>query len=146
MIEIDNVIKECDEAFDNPVSKRSYYQELLKKITDHAMVLKAENLHKDCLGYIAFYANDIQKETAYITLLAVNKSYQGKGIGKKLLAMCEDIVKDMNFHNLRLEVHKDNKHAIKFYGNCGFYNTCAQGNTSFYMEKNLELTQNEEVK
>lgn len=46
-------------------------------------------------GYVAFYANNTRERIAYITLLAVNREMQGKGVGQAIAGselghcMCE---------------------------------------------------------
>lgn len=72
--EIDFVINECDSAFGDPVSHRMIYPDLLKKIHSKGKFIFGYNGLP--LGYCAFYANDSEKNTAFISLIAVAPEYQ----------------------------------------------------------------------
>lgn len=71
-------------------------------------------------GFIAFYCNDPAKDSAYITMLIVNSSCRGQGIGYALVSLALSIMRTRLFRVCRLQVHQDNIAAIKFYERCGF--------------------------
>ena len=54
--------------------------------------------------------------SANIDCLIVHKDYQGKGIGKKLLEVLLEEIKDIKYIN----VAPDNRKQIKFYRKAGF--------------------------
>ena len=64
------------------------------------------------VGYIAIREENKEVE---ITLLAVLKKYQRKGIGRKLLEYVLKLARKKKFKQVILEVRKDNSRAIKLY-------------------------------
>ena len=56
----------------------------------------------------------------YINTLIINKSFQGKGLGKKFIRLAEKIAEKRNFKGLCLYVDIDNEQALKFYDKLGF--------------------------
>lgn len=116
--EIDKAIKSCDDAFCLPISSRSIYKSLLGKISALGVVLAAYST--DINGYIAFYANDYNTKTAFISLIAVKNQFQNRKIGKKLLQECERFCKNNGMNKLELEVRSDNYIAQLFYRKNGF--------------------------
>ena len=84
------------------MTRRDIYCELLDKLSRYVYVAYA---YGECiLGYIAFYANTIDK--AYISLIAVNLQYQKQHIGSYLLGDCEKIVRNKSISKIQLEVKK----------------------------------------
>ncbi len=108
--EIAELEKDC---FSEPWSENSLREELAND-TARFYVLRD---NKKLLGYIG--ANNICGEV-YITNVAVNKNYRGKGYGKMLVnylaKQCE--AEDALF--VTLEVRKSNENAIALYKKCGF--------------------------
>ena len=71
-------------------------------------------------AFIAYYCNDPQKETSYLTMLAVSPQAQRKGLGRRLLQFVIENLKSTGFRHLWLEVLKDNVKAIQLYESAGF--------------------------
>lgn len=107
------MIEECDNAFENPVAERIAYSELLDKVFSKGKFIFAYN--GKTLGYCAFYANDAERRTAYITLIAVAPEFQKMHIGTKLLSESFDIMRTYGMEYCLLEVRKKNQKAIQFY-------------------------------
>lgn len=102
--------KEC---FSEPWSENSLRDELTNE-TARFYVLRDG---KDLLGYIG--ANNICNEV-YITNVAVNSKYRGKGYGKILV---NHLIKQSEAERaffITLEVRKSNENAIALYEKCGF--------------------------
>lgn len=131
-----NAMKMCDGAFDLPVFSRKNAYDLFEKINNYAEFIVAYNL--DILGYAAMYANDRDNRTAYISLIAVDKTKQGCGIGSSVLQACIGTAYEKGMHIIKLEVKKDNKKAIKFYERNGFTKLEDCSAESIYMQKVLE--------
>ena len=110
---MDAVVRCCDGAFENPVTQRIIYPGLLKKIHQKGKFIFA--CDGNSLGYCAFYANDAERRTAYISLIAVAPEYQKKHIGGKLLRESFEIMRTYGMEHCMLEVRKNNKNAIQFY-------------------------------
>lgn len=108
--EIAELEKEC---FSEPWSENSLRDELSNETARFYVIRDRENL----LGYIG--ANNICNEV-YITNVAVNGKYRGKGYGKVLV---NHLIKQSELENaffITLEVRKSNENAIKLYEKCGF--------------------------
>ena len=56
----------------------------------------------------------------YISNLYIKKEHRKKGIGKKLLDISLKWLKQNNVKYISLEIHLENKNALKFYRNLGF--------------------------
>ena len=61
--------------------------------------------------------------------LCVHPSLQGQGVGKKLLALCEDKARDLGAVAVRFDVHANNDEAIGLYEHVGYRRA---GKTEFY--------------
>jgi ribosomal-protein-alanine N-acetyltransferase len=59
-------------------------------------------------------------EQAQLTNLAVNKKYQGKGYGRKLLEMGISLCQEAGCEIMTLEVRQSNVVAKSLYQSCGF--------------------------
>lgn len=108
--EIAELEKEC---FSEPWSENSLRDELINETARFYVLRDPENL----LGYIG--ANNICNEV-YITNVAVNEKYRGKGYGKILV---NHLIKQSEAERaffITLEVRKSNENAIKLYEKCGF--------------------------
>ncbi len=108
--EIAELEKEC---FSEPWSEDSLKDELTNETARFYVLRDNEKL----LGYIG--ANNICGEV-YITNVAVNGAYRGKGYGKKLV---NHLVQQSELEKalfVTLEVRESNEKAIKLYEKCGF--------------------------
>lgn len=102
--------KQC---FSEPWSENSLKEELSNDTARFYVLRDNEKL----LGYIG--ANNICGEV-YITNVAVNENYRGKGYGKMLV---NHLIKQCEAENalfVTLEVRKSNENAIALYEICGF--------------------------
>lgn len=73
-----------------------------------------------CRGFVAFYANDQVTKRAFITLVLVNPSDRGLGIGRALTTCVLDLARRRGFTSCRLEVARDNAAAQAVYRALGF--------------------------
>lgn len=108
--EIAELEKMC---FSEPWSENSLREELTNDTARFYVLRDNEKL----LGYIG--ANNICGEV-YITNVAVNENYRGKGYGKRLV---NHLIKQCEAKNalfVTLEVRKSNENAIALYEICGF--------------------------
>ena len=71
----------------------------------------------EIVGYMGIW---IIFEQAQLTNLAVNKKYQGKGYGRKLLEMGISMCQDAGCEIMTLEVRQSNVVAKSLYQSCGF--------------------------
>ena len=87
-------------------------------------------------AFIAFYENDKNKETAYLTMIAVCKECWHLGYGKRLLEFSINEIREKGNKLYRLEVKEDNLKAIELYKKYGFIRT-GQKSRMVNMEKQL---------
>ena len=81
-------------------------------------------------------------DTADILNISINKDYQGKGYGKKLLHNLIKKLKDRAIGQLILEVRKSNQAAITFYLKHGFEEISLRKN--YYMINSKHPNQKED--
>lgn len=104
----------CNCNFYPILSERVDIKEYSKKIHSKAVTFEAwyDNL---LVGLVAAYFNDKEFFFGFITNVSIFKEFMGKGIACKLLEMSVGYARKTKFKIIGLEVHKDNKAAIKLY-------------------------------
>lgn len=136
--EIRKIIYEFDNVFKPSLSKRivnlDTYSEKLYK---NAIVIAAIE-ENDVIGFIAFYANNINTHVAYLTQIAVKLKEQNRKIGKALLELCIKTSQDKGMTYIKLEVFNHNTKAIDFYEKYGFVFCGKASDESMYMIKKLK--------
>lgn len=105
--------------FDSDIWNQDSLEQLAKKYSEnaHVAVVKVED---NIAGYVAFYCNDMESKTAYISMIVVKSEYQGLHLGGKLLDYVVSISKEKGMCKIKLEVAKENKKATGFYIHKGF--------------------------
>lgn len=85
------------------------------------------------IGYIAYYCNDLDTLTAYITMVVVKNDFRGQGIATKMINYVLSDCKEHGFRICRLEVNNINTKAIRLYKKIGFeFESSASDNSSYY--------------
>jgi ribosomal protein S18 acetylase RimI-like enzyme len=107
----------------------------VKKLAEHANIIHYYK-NSSLIGFIAYYANDSSKKNAFLTMLMVDKSFRGLGLGKLLLNSSISDLSYQGFLNYKLEVLKKNTKAIKMYLSFGFIIEEDRGEL-WLMNKNL---------
>ena len=130
------IVEECDGTFIDGITARSDYDEILNKIDKYAIFISATVSGK-YVGYAAVYANDIEHDIAYITMIGVIQVMQGLKIGRKLLDKCIEVSKVRGMKKIRLEVLKENIKALEFYKHNGFVFEKKCSNRSNYLIKEI---------
>lgn len=90
------------------------------------------------VSIIAGYFNDTTSQTAYLSMLAVAKEYQGKKLASSLLAEFEDYAVQNRLGYVKLEVRKHNTAAQNLYRKFGYEVVDEASETSLYMKKKLK--------
>ena len=130
----------CLELFDSSASIKKI-SECVDSLGLYAQKLmqNAYNYCVECdgqiVGFISFYAN--HSDVAFLTLIAVEKSRKGYGIGFGMLEHAITVAKENGMNHMRLEVHKLNAEAISFYKRNGFVIEFDDGKQSYFMIKEL---------
>lgn len=91
-----------------------------KKFSKYANVVLAETIEKKSIGFIAYYANNLETRIAFISMIAILPEYRGRHIGQSLLDFCKKDVIAKAFSSIKLEVSKNNYIAQQFYRKNGF--------------------------
>lgn len=123
------IMAHCECAF---IDTSRHTEGLVEKICKYAIFLASYSEDTPC-GYVAFYANDSETKSAYITMIAVHPDFHRSGVGKLLLNAAIGISKQYGMTQLRLEVDLDNVGAIRFYQKNGLEIEGKAGENSQYM-------------
>ena len=110
-------------------------EEYISKLIEKS-VINTEYQNDDLAGFIAFYANNTESKTGYMSMLAVDKSFRSKGVAKNLFVKAENHLRGINFKYFDLEVLKSNTSAITLYKKNGF-SIFEEGNIHYKMRKSL---------
>ncbi len=110
-------------------------EQYVEKIISHSTIIPYY-VNGNLKGVISYYNNDEAKEHSFLTLILISKDFQGKGLGKLLLQMSINDLKNKGFAYYSLEVLKSNEKAIRLYANNGFQNKQDRGEL-WLMEKKL---------
>ena len=119
----------------NPWSKN----QIIESILNPTNLCYSISVNNQIIGFLmAMSAID----TADILNISINKDYQGKGYGKKLLHNLIKNLKDRAIGQLILEVRKSNQAAITFYLKHGFEEISLRKN--YYMINSKHPNQKED--
>lgn len=95
-------------------------REYADKLADKATVAYESSKNGNVKALIAGYMHDTPDKCSHITLVAVKKKYQRKGLFKKLFAEYEKYAKAAGFNSIWLEVLPNNTTALSAYKAVGF--------------------------
>lgn len=110
--------------------------QIAAKLSKYANVLVFRNSGQ-IVGFVAFYANDDIKHTAYISFISTLPIFQRKGYGSVMLKKVESMSKELGMTLLKLEVNKNNISAQMFYQKHGMVYDGEASSESIYMVKKL---------
>lgn len=111
------LMKKADKLFTPPISEGIDLKAYSEKLYAYASFVVCRD-GKDVKGFAAFYKN-VGAKQLYVTLICVDKQFQGQGFGGKMLEILESL-KDEGFEAIALEVVKTNQTAYQFYKKHGF--------------------------
>ena len=109
----------ADDLFDQSLNDERFLAELSEKYAQHADFLVAI-IDGVTAGLIAFYANDFNQRTGFVSMLVVKPLYRGFGIGTVLLDMAISVCKIRGMEGLQLKVDIQNSVALRLYERNGF--------------------------
>ena len=114
--DLDEVIKIENEVFSDPWPYK-YFKEDLENENSNYYALKDDD---KIIGYVGLW---FMFENCDLVNIAINKEYQGQGLGEKLLKLVirEAILKECEF--MHLEVRTTNTKAYNLYKKLGFIET-----------------------
>jgi len=93
------------------------YDQCLKAFEGHCKEIYVVEVENEIAGFVIIQICGTFK--GYIQTIFINESYRGKGIGKKLLLLCEERILKIS-PNIFICVSSFNKGAIKLYLEFGF--------------------------
>jgi ribosomal protein S18 acetylase RimI-like enzyme len=126
------------EILNNEVDQKLVAVELnnyVEKIFEKSTIISIER-NNNLQGFISYYDNDEKNESAFLTMIAIDKKYRHMGYGKGLLEFSVSILRTKGFKKYSLEVLKDNSIAINLYKRLGFIVT-EERQQHYYMEMKL---------
>lgn len=113
------LLHELDKDFDPTLSSIINISNYAEKIKNNAKIMSYFD-NGNLVAFIAFYCNDLETRIGFMSMLAVSKNNQGKGLARSLIKSSIDLLKNENFNRYRLEVFKTNNKAINLYKKMGF--------------------------
>jgi ribosomal protein S18 acetylase RimI-like enzyme len=133
-MQIINLLTKLNNIYDSKLITGNI-DEYVKKISEKAVIITICNCG-NLQGFIAYYDNDNKKETAYLTMIAIEPDNQGMGYGKNLLNLSINNLKYKGFKKYKLEVLKNNIKANVLYEELGF-RIIQDNDDKIFMEKYL---------
>lgn len=130
----------CDKSLVSSVVysfKTDYYSdnldldELAVKYSTYSTVL-VSYIGRMPIGYIAYYRNNVETGTAYISMVVVKHDYRNQGVATQMIQMVITNCKTNGFTAVRLEVNNSNQKAICLYRKHGFVYEKPAHDDSFY--------------
>lgn len=95
--------------------------ELERYIKDGSAIVYAATEEDSLMGWIwAHHIERVNGKRLHIAEIAVDKSFQGKGVGKQLLKTIETYARKHHYHEIDLLVTKSNTTAVLFYTDSDF--------------------------
>ncbi len=117
--ELAQLLANLSDAFTHPLGERVDLGAYAKKLLERAE-LAVLWCDERPVGLLAIYANDPEGQNAYIPLLGIFPSFQGRGLGKVLVSEAIARVRPRGFHYLRLATKTYSARAVRVYEACGF--------------------------
>lgn len=116
---VEKMLSRLDGFYIPSISSMVLISDYAKKLVELAQVVIPMVNGQDS-GILAFYMNDINSKTAFITSIGLLPEYHGKGLAFMMLEFLESECKKNKFKYLQLEVHHTNTSAIELYKKFGF--------------------------
>ncbi len=119
LIPVNNILHAIDPSFPIPLSVKTNLDELAAKFLNNGYVYMALDGEYP-VGLLGFYANNYETRAAYISVLGVLESHQGRGIAKRMVIDSLTICKERGMTSCFLYTHKTNTGAIAMYQRLDF--------------------------
>ena len=116
--EVLRLLNRFDDSSDAPLHQGLDFESYSEKLCKHAWFVIAEEEDAQ-IGFIAYYLND-EGKFGYVPQVIVHRDGRHQGIGHKMFECLYGVLKNRDFHMLKLEVLKSNQNARRFYEREGF--------------------------
>lgn len=120
------------ECFPDLISRVNNIDAYSQKLSSNARVV-CQYLCGECTGFAAYYSNDRNTFTGYITLIGIMPGFRRRGLGRKLLHYAIEDMQNSGMKRVKLEVMKNNAAAINLYESDGFSVESESSPERFYM-------------
>lgn len=134
--DLTTILRKTDKDFIPSLTAKYNLTDVVKKYMTLAHIFLAY-IGEVPVGLVTFYPNVIPKDS-YLSLIAVDKNFRGKGIGKELEMKCIDFCKDFNSKGLMLNMRKSNKKLLSSRLGMG-YRVVKEYTLSYSDEKIVDL-------
>lgn len=84
------------------------------KILSKATLVNEFDNHQ-LVGFLAFYANNVENKIAYLSVIVIDKNYRRMGLARKLLTKAVEMINNLDFKYFDLHVSESNNQAIDLY-------------------------------
>ena len=139
--QIKDILTEFQDALPILKTSEEYRESMAEKFSRYAYFLVLQSNNENS-GFCAFYANDSNTKTAYISFIAVADKFRGQHFGKQILEKVISISKETGMEFIKLEVLKTNIIAQNFYIRNGFKILENASDKSIYMIKSIMAVEN----
>ena len=133
--EIESVLNKFQNCLPSLRSGIEYRRMIAQKLAKYAFFL-VYRVDGEYIAFSAFYANNYNTKTAYISFIAVAENHRDKQIGSLILNKVVDIALNNGMEYIKLEVNKNNT-AHSFYLKNGFKDLDEASCESIYMIKRI---------
>lgn len=120
--EIFEFLRQVDDDFSIPLSKKEDLDVLAQKFFDFADVLTVRDSDNQIIGLLAGYLKNAQSKVGYISVVAIKREFRGIGLSKKMLkkylVFAENMKRELDA--VELYTTSDNIRAMKTYKSVGF--------------------------
>lgn len=120
------------DLYNQNVNDDETIRNLACKFSQKAKVLVVRD-DDETKGFCAFYCNDFETYTAYLSIIVVVAEAQGRGYANTMIHEMLLICRNNGMKKLRLEVDNTNSKAIDFYQKRGFHLEKEMNKTSYFI-------------
>lgn len=125
-------LKSVDQEFSPKLSEKTDLEEFAHKIYNVAHFEYEISDNGELKGLVVGYANDRDKQFAYISMVAVHPQFRKQGIAKRLTMAFIKYAKNVGFVKT-LGIHTNNPIALNLYKELGFV-LISECNGRYYLE------------
>lgn len=139
LTDVDSILTILNEFSDSLQSLRrgcEFRKTMAVKFAQNAKFLTINSNREEVLGFAAFYCNDQDSLTAYLSMIAIKSEFRQCGYGKYLFDKMVDISLENQMKAIKLEVDRNNISALSFYKTLGFVEEI-QGEKTIYLRKQI---------
>lgn len=114
-----SILKHYDFYFHPRLSELNVIDIWAEKVYSNAIIDCFKDENNQLIGLAAYYCNDLENFVAYLTLIFIDKKFQGKGLANRMFNQILQTSKLKGMRTLKLECAKENLQAQRFYEKMG---------------------------